>query len=184
MIFVILGVATPFAVVLWLLVRSIRSGGLARSWREADDLERVIGILFAAIFFSVITALSGGAGLGISAAMGAAFPSERTCHELSLVSLQDNQGLEGRFFLGTGYIESAMKFAFYYESGPESFRLRVIDADDAAIYQDEANRPYALVCEVDTGRWRNWFAPDFRGDVYEMHIPEGSILSNYNLDAR
>lgn len=184
MIFVILGLATPIIAALWLLYRSIRSGGFAKSWREANDIERVGGIFFGIALPLVGVGLFGLAGFGVGSAMGAAFPSERTCHEISLASLQDNQGLEGHFFLGTGYVESTMTFAFYYEMPDGSFRLRVTDADHATIYQDEAKSPYARVCEVNGANVRQWFALDFRSDVYDIHIPEGSILSNYSLDAQ
>lgn len=184
MIFVFLGMITPIAISLWLLGRSIRSGGLKRSWKNADDLERVGGIFFGIAVPLLVAFLLGLAGFGIGAAMGVAFPSERNCHELSLASLQDNQGTEGHFFLGSGYVESTMKFAFYYEVSNSSFRLRVIDADDATIYADEENRPYATVCEVNGNDARQWFALDLRSDIYELHIPEGSILSNYRLDAQ
>jgi hypothetical protein len=102
---------------------------------------------------------------------------------IDIVALQDGNATQGSFFLGTGVIDSTPKYTFYInESGAK--QLVSIDANDIRVY-DNADHPYVVRqhdCELS---WGDWFAVCMDSDRYtEVHVPAGTIRSDYVLDAK
>ena len=102
-----------------------------------------------------------------------------TRHEL--VSMQDGQGIHGSFFLGTGSVDGRPQFTYYQGSGNGAV-LRSADASDARVIQDGGS--YVITsC--------NKIAPILAPfgclrtiDSLEFHVPEGSVVTNFTLDAK
>jgi len=100
--------------------------------------------------------------------------------EHHLVALQTSSSVEGRFFLGSGYINGERTLN-YITDDDGAFRIQSADADASIVYQDSEN-PTVTVFEFS---FENpWFAPWSFGTTYtyEFHVPEGSILSDYTID--
>ena len=112
-----------------------------------------------------------------------------------IVSLADGQGTHGSFFLGSGSIDSKPVFFFYRQSANGSFRLEHRDADNVSIVET-TGQPYMETLCVDYSHLPRWFdwpvkrseAPDYNdcrtNDPTTFYVPEGSIKSNYILDAQ
>lgn len=100
-----------------------------------------------------------------------------------LLTLQDSTGTGGSFFLGTGTVDEEASF-FYYEKLERGAHLTSIDADQAIIIEEDIDKPYleVLVGKSDNTLWLVDFLAEKH--AYEFHIPKGSIVTNYSLDAQ
>lgn len=111
-------------------------------------------------------------------------------HSRPLVNLGDSSGVSGRFFLGSGYIESKPVYMYYLQDG-DSYRLYNVKASNAFItYTDETPQ---IIFHGSRQGYSNWFsigADDWRvnedgydPDAFEFKVPRGSIKQDFNLDA-
>ena len=103
--------------------------------------------------------------------------------EIPIVALQDNLGVQGSFFLGTGTIDSTPSYAFYINEGAAK-RFISVGADDVTVF-DNSDRPYVTQrhsCELTV----RWLSPCFSdGRKYtEIHVPAGTIRTDLVLDAK
>ena len=132
------------------------------------------------LFIVGLGAIGGGA---VAMAVGY-FPGQHaTQHErIDLVALQDNVGAEGRFFLGTGYIENKLNY-FYYRKDGDAYRADKETADGAVIYQDEISQPYLLTyySSFNHSFWYFFGFPS-KSQRSQFHVPKGSIKENFTLD--
>ena len=120
---------------------------------------------------------------------------EDTPVESELASLADGSSVSGSFFLGSGSVESEPVFFFYRQQGNGSFRLEHRDADKVSIVETSSDPRMVTLC-VDYSHVPTWFEwPLFNSSppTYEdcrdddpttFYVPEGSIKSNYILDAQ
>lgn len=169
MLFVIIGVGLG----IWALITMVSDG-----WGFGEKV--VFGILG---LFVVGLGLVGGT--LVAAAFGYFIPSHRVLDKrVELVALQDNIGLEGHFFLGTGQIDSKQKY-FYYRKNGDAYKADSQNADGAIIYQDELTAPYLLTYNSEFNR-SFWYAIGIpsKSQDSEFHIPKNSIKENFTLDLK
>lgn len=106
-------------------------------------------------------------------------------YSLSIETLQDNNSVSGRFFLGSGQIEGKMKYVFYYEEDG-LYTMMQLDYNLVQIkYSD--NKPKLIITEkYPSDAFINYFAIDFDAfsKTYIIEVPKGTIKNNYNLDAQ
>ena len=106
----------------------------------------------------------------------------------TLVSMNDAIGAKGRFFLGSGTIDTDPVYTYYWNDG-NRFRLSWVSSSAAYITYSEGTP--VLVHHGTRQGYSNWFsigADDWfvsphSGEGYEFKIPEGSIQQQYVLDA-
>lgn len=99
---------------------------------------------------------------------------------LELVVLQDNVGFQqGRFYLGSGFIGHRLSYVFYYKEGG-GFRLDKIFAENTTVYEQERNDGLIKIYKFKKAGLiqDSWFTR------YEIFIPKGSILQQFQLDAK
>ena len=112
-------------------------------------------------------------------------PDDRVQKTLTykIESLQDNNSVNGNFFLGCGSIEGEMKYVFYYEVNG-GFRMKQVSYTDALIkYSTDVK--VVVHTEERTDSFINLFAVDFpKDDTYEIFVPKGTIKNNYNLNSQ
>lgn len=134
------------------------------------------------VFFvvAVLAIASAPIGLGISFGVGAIAPPDFTLdRETRLVSIKDVQGVEGRFgFLGSGYIRSRFYYTFYEDVGDGS-KFGRINANKTIVHEEERDDALLRVYKKDAG-WLFGLTP--KDEKYEVFIPEGSILHDFELD--
>lgn len=96
-------------------------------------------------------------------------------------ALANNSGIEGSFFLGSGYIEGKQVFNYITEDGNGAIRLQSMDAAQATIFEDTNN---AHLRVIKTVRSIPSVVPWDIGSTmhYDFHIPKGSIIQNYKVD--
>lgn len=101
-----------------------------------------------------------------------------------LANLVDNNGVSGRFFLGSGTIDSTQYYAFYTGDNETGYSLEKEPASLSKVFMiEEGQEPF----------WRtNYISPKNKWLVlfgkydksYSFHVPKGSIVNNYTLDAQ
>lgn len=150
------------------------------------------GIPSAGEFFEMlfpVSLLTGFAGLvlGLLVAMviGALLPRETYRSDwIDIVALQDNDGVQGRFFLGSGTIGSEMYYYYYYECGKNCYKFGKANAATASIIEGSDIKPHIeLFSERFTEDWMNSIGikPITRGRL-EFHIPTGSLKQGFAVD--
>lgn len=134
-----------------------------------------VGLLFVGLLFSLFVGMSG------------SYNSYTKVKTQNLVALKDNSSVHGDFFLGIGTVDEEIKYSFYYEEEPGVYMLKTLDADYVQIAYSEGQNP-RLETRYDCSRPGAWLMPGFDGcdesyPDYRLVIPNGSIKSNFVLDA-
>lgn len=132
---------------------------------------------------ALVSVLVGGLlGAGIIALSALAVPvtlAEQRDTDLRAVSASSS--VEGRFFLGSGYVNGVRTLNYVVALDGYS-ELRQAKADNSRIYEDENGSPYVTSYEWVKEAW--WLAPGSldMGTTYDFHIPEDSILEDFTVD--
>ena len=106
--------------------------------------------------------------------------------KFTIVCLQDNSSVSGKFFLGSGNVNGSMKYTFYYNYN-NGYKLCQLNTDKTTInYSDSAA---IMVQHTNTmvnpkKAFVNYFAIDLEDYTYDIYVPKGTIKTNYNLDAQ
>lgn len=126
-----------------------------------------------------------GAFVGFFVALALPADSEKHTYTLELENLQDGSGVNGRFFLGSGMINSRMRYVFYYRDG-EFYKMAQVDMSDAKIRYTESPPKAIVTTTVFSNTLLNNFAIDLScdDDSYILEVPKGTIKSNFTLDAQ
>lgn len=145
-----------------------------------DDFDIFDFMLFGLFIGGLIGVLCG---FVIALALPAKLELVKTSYNLE--ALQDNNSVSGKFFLGSGNIESKMKYVFYYNDD-DYFRLKQVDYSLVKIkYSDEKPKAECFTYEPVKDVLINYFALDYPLDAeYIIHVPKGTIKQNYSLDAQ
>lgn len=158
--------------------------GLVVGWLKLeykDELSDYAMGVFMSVIFGFFGLLLG---FGISVGVGAALPKEYVLDkQMELVAIQDTSGIQGRFFLGAGTIESKFYYVFYQRER-NGIRFGNVPAENAVVYEE--NRDDGLIKEYDKrfmAGWHDFFGATW-GERYDIFIPEGSILHEFNLDLK
>ena len=105
-----------------------------------------------------------------------------------IVCLQDGSAMEGTFFLFGGHIEDRMVYTYYHQVNGSHY-LKQINAEGVAIkYTLGKPRAVCYVMKLDGLRGKNRWAVRLNmsesDKKTEIYVPEGSIKSGFQLDAR
>ena len=103
-----------------------------------------------------------------------------------LINIGDNLGVEGRFFLGSGSIDSEPVYLWYEKSGSNSFVRKTADAEGSTIHYTD-KRPYYTITKeksAEKGFVHPWGmnTNGAYGVKYDFYVPKGSIAQEYVLD--
>jgi hypothetical protein len=136
--------------------------------------------VFVALFVLGIFAL---VGLGLSAILGAFLPKEKRQEwKGTLVALRDKDSVGGNFFLGSGRIEGA-PYYFYYYKFEDGFKPSKCPADWHTTVREEDRKDGRIVhLQKDFKyQWMWWIAVAFHDYEYEITIPTGSIRQGFSI---
>jgi len=104
----------------------------------------------------------------------------------NIVSLQDNNGIHGSFFLGIGSINDKMRYTFYYEKEEGLYKMRQLNPSQVSIKYTDKNPRVEELGRVPIKSFMKKFTL-VNCKVcrkYIIYVPRGSIKNNYNLDAQ
>lgn len=99
----------------------------------------------------------------------------------TLRAVSASSSVEGRFFLGSGYVDGVRTLNYIVAEDGYS-ELRQARADDSRIYEDETAQPYVTTYYWEREAW--WLTPFSvgQGTSYDFHIPPASILEDFTID--
>lgn len=147
--------------------------------REDKDLRFLIGVLFAIIAIIVMIipmAILGGI-------LNASSPTEKyTYSETHMVVLKDNIETNGKFFLGSGRVDSEMQY-YYMVNTNKGMQVRSVSAESS--YLVESNDIQPMIVE-NRDRFKNkklqlWFPARNNSEII-IYVPKGSVDYSYRVD--
>jgi hypothetical protein len=109
---------------------------------------------------------------------------------VELQSLVDGSSTEGQFFLGSGVINDVSTFTWYEKSGDNSYVQERAYADDSIVHFSEEEPHYVRYEKTyeDQEFFQTWGVSIGGGqeldEEYHFYVPEGSIVRNFELDAK
>lgn len=166
-------------------------GGIVLSLFAADNSEvrsqgtrRLDGAVMASGF--VLTAIAVGAFAGITSLVYNTFaePTSYTYTYQKLRALSLDNTVGGRFFLGSGTINGTQSFEYITESDEGQLRVESVPTYMSSVYEDA--EPELATLQTGHGIVDNtWFVPwavESNDETYTFHVPEGSVMSGYNVE--
>lgn len=142
----------------------------------------VLGGIFQIVVSVIAAALVGGMAYGC----GTLFPvTSYKAATVSLTTIRDKDGVEGRFFLGTGTIESKPYYFYYRKNRDGSVSPGKISYDSNVRVYQEKRDDAQFVRWASKSKW-NWvwlIAAPPSEDWYgvDFHVPEGTVKSGYSM---
>ena len=142
-----------------------------------------IELFMMTLLLGLLTLASIMLGSGIAFIVGACFPKHwKLAGTDTLVSLRNQAGVSGSFYLGTGTVDSHDYYYYYVGSAEEGYQPRRIKVDEnVTIFEEERTDG-----ELKT------FSREFKSDIYslfgltagtryEFRIPKGSLKQHFLL---
>lgn len=147
---------------------------------ELVKLEDWMFFIFFEFMGVILAALVGGL---LALIVGSFIPTHSTVTSTTeLVSLRESTGVEGRFFLLGGYVNSKLIFTYYTRTGENSYIPESLPQEQVIIYEDEEERPYL---EHATAKFDNplYDLIAISSKTYRdaFHIPKNSIKRGFTL---
>lgn len=94
-----------------------------------------------------------------------------------IVSLNDNNLINGRFYLKSGYIEEDLYYQYIVQLNNGGFVSNKVKSANTTLFYDTDN--YRVEWYKKT---RNWLYFEDEVTYVEIYIPEGSITTDYSID--
>jgi len=159
-------------------------GAIFFAWLCRDEGALILGG-FAGLTLGAVV------GLIIAVIIGMRTPTEEEItqiKEIQLVALQDNSGISGSFFLGSGVIKEKFYYVYYYRNEDGSFSLGKILAEKARVFEE--NRKDGILEKIEitekpkVDKISRWALPPcmYVKEKYIFRIPKGSIRNDFKLD--
>jgi len=142
---------------------------------DHDFSSIAINILFCLIIFCSCLLITG--------IIGGALPEEEFIYKetsLPIISLEDNIGHQGKFFLGTGIVHEHSYYYFVLKTD-RGFKIKNVSAEDAYVRYDSQPR-IVIKQAIGFKHWYNyiWAIPIKSQNI--IYVPEDTIISNYSID--
>lgn len=114
-------------------------------------------------------------------------PTETTTiSEAPIYSLTDQTQYNGRFVLGSGYIDSDLCI-YYVAETDDGKKIMDSEREHTTIIESDSQTPTAIVTgERYRWNWLNWIAIDLHDFVDEttLVVPTNTITTEYNIDLK
>ena len=108
---------------------------------------------------------------------------ENEFNNYNIISLKDTASVNGRFALGSGFVNEKPSF-MYYQVVDNGYRLKSVPADRTTIIEDENDKPYIKeLLVVDYGRLSGSRTVICYRTTYEIHVPKDTIVKDFSLNS-
>lgn len=146
-------------------------------WNIGDNILATICMPFMGICAGAILWIS------IGSIIGCFMPTVDIKETKELYALQDNNQINGSFFLGSGRIDEEMHYVYVVKED-RGKQMQTLEIDENEIYlNDNADTPTLDIYSKDFKYgWMYWFAIPGIDCEYVFNIPSGSIDYEYNID--
>lgn len=127
-------------------------------------------------FFGIIP------GLVIAIVVGNLAPSERVVeYRVDLVAFADSSNPGGALFLGTGVIDDAHVYKYYYKKGNNRM-YGYVDALQSTIIEDEDNNPYTIKYRYTAENFDNFVVKFYPRELIEFHVPKDTVSRRFRAN--
>lgn len=153
------------------------------SFGEGFGITFIIGSLGLAI--SMIACLVGGMALQATYEAGDMETVKSTDEPISLIALCDNMGTDGTFYLGSGTIDSEMKYVYAYEDEELGMITKTKSVSDCYIKNiPNDEKPYAVKWrEIPKENFWSWlFVKPKPIEKITFYVPSTAVYAGYNID--
>lgn len=134
-----------------------------------------LGILFASLFGGLLFLLC----WGIGYLMPKHLEVEKT---IALVSINNSIGIQGSFFLGSGFIESKQYYFYMEKLGSSFIPHKVVVEDNVFITENSQEKPKIIFYTFKfKSKYTNLIAVYPSKEVIEIVIPKNSVKYGFNL---
>lgn len=140
----------------------------------------------AALFMLFISSIVGGFIFaiiwGITGASGIYVPyKDETSHDLQAMGNAD--GLDGGFFLGSGYVSDKAVITYIEKLDNGGSQLKRVDAAYSTVYEVDES-PKLITRNYSGSPW--WLAPFdlYSGQQHEFRVPNGTVTESFELSTK
>ena len=109
-------------------------------------------------------------------------------YKQEIYALQDNNETQGQFFLGSGYINNKLQYSIVIEDEHGGKTIQQLSTDTTSLFEDGETCIIAYQNKYTNPLVIKLLGTDLatKGNVtrYEIHIPKGSIATQYNIDLK
>lgn len=93
-------------------------------------------------------------------------------------AMTNSSGIEGAFFLGSGYVKDELTYTYIAQESDGGFKLDSVRADNAKVYEDAA--PGTGYIEWDymgptSNLWSFFDQTEMQAPTAQIHVPSGSV---------
>ena len=103
--------------------------------------------------------------------------SETPCSVEKIISLDDNNLTNGRFYMRRGYIEENLYYQYMVKLNNGGFVANKVNSANATLFYTEDN--YRVEWYTKTKSWLYW---EMEKTYNKIYIPEGSITDDFSID--
>lgn len=153
------------------------------SFGEGFGITFIIGALGTMI--SMIICVLGAVGLQATYEAGDMETIKSIDEPISLIALCDNMGTDGTFYLGSGTIDSEMKYVYGYEDEELGMITKTKNASDCYIKNiPNDEKPYAVKWrEIPEENFWTWlFGKPIATEKITFYVPSTAVYAGYNID--
>ena len=108
-----------------------------------------------------------------------------TQNSTNIYSLTTSELISGSFVLGSGNVNSTPSYIYYTQNGDNSYSINNVNANQCKIFFD--NKVGAQLLTINA-KWNQtpldhkWMLDGDAFSHYELHLPIGSLVEQYNLN--
>ena len=153
------------------------------SFWEGFGITFIIGALTTVI--SMIICVIGAVGLQSTYDAGDMATTKYTDEPISLVALCDNMGTNGTFYLGSGTIDSEIKYVYAYEDEDLGMITKTKSANECYIKNiPNGEKPYMVKWkEIPKANFWTWlFGKPIPTEKITFYVPATAVYAGYNID--
>ncbi|MDB6035990.1 MAG: hypothetical protein JWM16_6328 [Verrucomicrobiales bacterium] len=145
-------------------------------------LDRFMGFVMSL----VISLIAAGISAGAAVLCGLAFQSSPVkVGEYPLVAIRTKDGIEGQFFLGTGFIQSDQYYFWYRQLPNGGFQPgKTYAGSGVTVYEEDRKDAVMVTWQWQLNQpWAWWVSipTSAGGTAKEFHVPTGTILKGYSM---
>jgi hypothetical protein len=101
--------------------------------------------------------------------------NDYTSERIDIVNLADSVGTNGQIGLFWGTIDTDMYYFYYVETSPNTYIVEKLMASGVVICEEDIDKGYLLI--------EKYGLEGCGGCEYSFHVPKGTIVKQFVLDA-
>ena len=114
--------------------------------------------------------------------IGCELATKEVVEEQKIYALNDSIGVEGGYYLFSGYIDGNLKYRYVIDTD-KGKHIEEVAADYGYIKEGNYDPKVEHHYYEFEKKWQRWFGHRFFvEDYYEFYVPENTVTTEYNVD--